>query len=58
MVLWTAVGGGGGIKNDWDRAYQMTGLPPAGDDLSSKPLISASGTGSTVCSDKSPRDCQ
>lgn len=25
----------------WDTAYQMTGLPTAGDDLSKKPLISA-----------------
>lgn len=35
----------GGMKERWRRgearAYQMTGLPPAGDDLSKKPLICA-----------------
>lgn len=39
----------GGIKERWrrglDSAYQMTGLPPAGDDLSRKPLISAQAGG-------------
>lgn len=29
----------------WDTAYQMTGLPTAGDDLSKKPLISGQALG-------------
>lgn len=49
--LWREQGSGcvsGGDKRQvrgWDTAYQMTGLPTAGDDLSKKPLISGQALG-------------
>lgn len=49
--LWREQGSGcvsGGDKRQvrgWDTAYQMTGLPTAGDDLSKKPLIAGQALG-------------